>query len=270
MTESKTKSRYVSRSQLFGSPIAWIAVYAALVGVTSLVPVLPYAGGGGYWPLATPIAALAPLLIGLPGGVVASFVGGLIGMFIAPPAYPLGVLDAFNVAATPAILVGLALSMKKYWKYFIPLDLLSVVAYFVVMFYYPGAKVFAWAGVSLCCSPTSYLISGLYYWLVPLVVLASPIGTKYIYNMARNTNVRSRSIGVFLGSWMAMNAYYYWPAFWEYWVLYSFPTALLGVMNWAVYSWYEPLFAVLVTIIAVPLAEALRKSGMAKPPDVIW
>lgn len=261
MAETKTKSR----SQLFGSPIAWIAVYAALIGVTSLVPILPYAGGGGYWPLATPIAAVGPLLIGLPGGVIAGLVGGLIGMFIAPPAYALGVLDAFNIACLPAILVGLALCMKKYWKIFIPLEILCIASFFVVLFYYPGVSG-GWADVPL----TPFFISTLLYWLIPLIVLASPIGTKYIYNMARNTDMKKRSIGVFVGSWMAMNVYYITPAFWLFWIIYAFPAPLLNVMFWAIYSWYMPLFAVIVTIIAVPLAEALRKSGMAKPPDVIW
>jgi len=265
MTESKTKSKYVSRSQLFGTPIAWIAVYAALVGVTSLVPILPYAGGGGYWPLATPIAAVAPLLIGLPGGIVASFVGGLIGMFISPPAYPLGVLDAFNVACNPALLVGLALCMKKYWKYFVPLEVLAAAGMFLVLFIYPGSRVFTWGSLVTPFAATSVL-----YWLIPLIVLASPIGTKFVYDRARGTDVKKRPIAVFVGSWMAMNAWYVWPAYWEYWVIYSFPAPLLTAMNWAVYSWYMPIFAVIITIIAVPLAEALKKSGMAKPPDVIW
>jgi hypothetical protein len=95
---------------IFGTPIAWIAVYGALIGVTSLVPVLPYAGGGGFWPLATPLAGIAPLILGPVGGIVAAVVGGIIGMFIAPPAYPLGIIDAVSVVVLPAIFVGLALT----------------------------------------------------------------------------------------------------------------------------------------------------------------
>jgi len=253
------------RSYLFGTPIAWIAVYAALVGVTSLVPILPYAGGGGYWPLATPLAASAPLLLGSIGGIIGAFVGGIIGMFIAPPAYPLGIVDAILITAFPAIFVGLAVSMKKYWKIFLVVQVLSTIAFFVSLFYYPGLPG-GWPGVSV----EMFFVESLWYWLIPAIVLISPIGTKYINDMARSEDAKKRSIGLFLGAWMGMNAYYASPAFWVYWILFEFPAALLYLMFWAIYTWYMVLFAILVTVIAVPLAQALRKSGLARPRDAIW
>jgi hypothetical protein len=253
------------RSYLFGTPIAWIAVYAALVGVTSLIPILPYAGGGGYWPLATPLACVAPLLLGPIGGIISALVGGIIGMFIAPPAYPLGILDATLITTFPAIFTGLALNMKKYWKIFLVVQVLSVVAFFVSLFSYPGLPG-GWSGVSV----EGFIAESLWYWLVPSIVLLSPIGTKYINDWARSDNARNRSIGIFLGAWMGMNAYYISPAFWVYWILFEFPTALLYLMFWAIYTWYMVLFAVLITVITVPLAQALKKSGLARPKDAIW
>ncbi len=253
------------RLYLFGTPIAWVAVYGALVGVTSLIPILPYAGGGGFWPLATVLAAVAPLILGPVGGVVSAFFGGIIGMFIAPPAYPLGIVDAFQVNAIPAILVGLALNMKKYWKIFLAVVIVEVIGFFVVLFYYPGLPG-GWADVSV----PNYFMLTLYYWLIPLVVLLSPIGTKYVYDNARGADVKKRSIAVFIGTWMAMNAFFMMPTFWVFWILFEFPSALLYLMAWGIYSWYMPVFAILIAVIAVPLTEALRRSGMAKPPDVVW
>ncbi len=261
MTATKPKGR----SYLFGTPIAWIAAYGALVGVTSLVPILPYAGGGGYWPLATPLATVAPLILGPIGGFIAAFVGGIIGMFIAPPAYPLGIVDAFFVTAMPAIMVGLALNTKKYWMYFLGVTLLATVVFFIVLFYYPGVSG-GWAPVPI----EMYIIGSLYYWLLPLAVLLSPIGTKYIYGWSRSTAVNQRFIGIFLGAWMGMNAWYITPSLWLYWILFEFPSALLYLMVWGIYSWYMPLFALIITFIAAPITEALRRSGMAKPPDVLW
>lgn len=261
MTESKPKGRLY----LFGTPIAWIAVYGALIGVTSLVPILPYAGGGGFWPLATPLAGIAPLLLGPVGGIAAAVVGGIIGMFIAPPAYPLGIVDVTLVVILPSIFVGLALNMKKYKWIFLGWQLLMTISFFVALFYYPGV-VGGWPPI-----PTNmYVLSTLYYWLIPLIVLLSPIGTKYIYEWSRGSNARKRTIGVFLGSWMAMNAWYVSPAYWAYWILFAFPSPLLYLMAWGIYTWYMPLFAVIITLITVPIVEALRKSGMAKPPSVLW
>ncbi len=71
-----------------GASVAWITLYGALCGVTSLIPVFPYVGGGGYVPLQTMFSAIAPVLLGPVGGIVAATVGGVIGMFIAPAAFP--------------------------------------------------------------------------------------------------------------------------------------------------------------------------------------
>jgi len=261
MTESKPKGRLY----LFGTPIAWVAVYGALVGVTSLVPILPYAGGGGFWPLATPLAGIAPLILGPVGGIAAALVGGIIGMFISPPAYPLGIIDAVAVVVLPSIFVGLALNMKKYKWIFLGWQILMTIIFFVVLYYYPGV-VGGWPPIP----EGTYFLSTLYYWLLPIIVLLSPIGTKYIYNWARSTNARQRSIGVFLGTWMAMNGWYISPSYWLYWILFAFPSPLLYLMSWGIYTCYMPVFAILMTIITVPITEALRRSGMAKPPDVLW
>ena len=189
-----------NRLYIFGTPIAWIAVYGALVGVTSLVPILPYAGGGGYWPLATVIAALGALILGPIGGAVAAFIGGIIGMFIAPPAFPLGIVDAIAVVMIPEIFVALAFNVKKYRWAFLGWQALMTAIFFIVLFVYPGV-VGGWPPI-----PTAnYFLATLYYWLLPTLVLASPLGSKYVYEWSRSSDVKQRSIGVFLGSWMAMN-----------------------------------------------------------------
>jgi len=250
---------------LFGTPIAWIAVYGALVGVTSLVPILPYAGGGGYWPLATVIAALGALILGPLGGAVAAFIGGIIGMFIAPPAFPLGIVDAVLVVFVPEVFVALAFNVKKYRWAFLAFQALMTVVFFIALFFYPGV-VGGWPPIPVA----NYFLATLYYWLLPTIVLASPLGTKFVYEWSRSQDVKQRSIGVFIGSWMAMNAWYISPSYWLYWILFAFPSALLYLMAWGIYTWYMPLFGLVLSLIAVPIIEALRRSGMAKPPNVLW
>jgi len=248
-----------------GTPIAWIAVYGALVGVTSLVPILPYAGGGGFWPLATPLACIAPLILGPAGGIIAAFVGGIIGMFIAPPAFPLGIIDAVSVVVLPAIFVALALNMKKAKWIFLAWQVIITAIFFVVMFVYPGVSG-GWPPIAT----SSYFLATLYYWLLPIIVLLSPIGTKYIYEWTRSAQAKQRSIGVFLGSWMAMNAWFLSPSFWVYWILFAYPSPLLYLMAWGIYTWYMPIIAIIITLITVPITEALRRSGMARPQNVLW
>jgi len=261
LTQSKPKGRLY----IFGTPIAWVAVYGALIGVTSLIPILPYVGGGGFWPLATPLAGIAPLLLGPGGGIAAAIVGGIIGMFIAPPAYPLGIVDATLVVVLPSIFVALAFNMKKCKWIFLGWQLLNTAAFFIALYFYPGV-VGGWPPIST----SSYFLSTLYYWLLPIIVLLSPLGTKYVYNWSRSAKPRQRTIGIFIGTWMAMNSWFISPSYWLYWILFAYPSALLYLMAWGIYTWYMPLFAILMTLITVPITEALRRSGMAKPPDVIW
>src|SRR4030066_1111074 len=92
MEPKPTEKVRQTTGRIGGVSIAWVTLYGALLGVTGLVPIFPYVGGGGYVPLTTPLAAIAPLPMGPVGGVASALVGGLIGMFIAPAAYPLQVV----------------------------------------------------------------------------------------------------------------------------------------------------------------------------------
>jgi hypothetical protein len=188
-------------------------------------------------------------------------------MFIAPPAFPLGIVDATLVVLLPEIFVALAFNVKntRYRWVFIGWNVIMTIAFFVALFVYPGV-VGGWPPIST----GAYFVPTLYYWLLPAIVLLSPLGSKYVADWSRSPNVRQRSIGVFLGSWMALNQWYISPSFWLYWILFAFPSALLYLMAWGIYTWYMPLFAVVLSIIAVPIIEALRRSGMAKPPNVLW
>ena len=66
-----------SKTKLWGASIAWIVVYGALIGVTSLIPIFPYVGGGGFLPLCVVFEAMAPLILG-PAGIISAFIGGVI------------------------------------------------------------------------------------------------------------------------------------------------------------------------------------------------
>src|SRR3989304_2473010 len=125
-------------SQIGGVSIAWVTLFGALLGVTGLVPIFPYVGGGGYVPLTTPLAAIAPLLMGPVGGVVSALVGGVIGMFIAPAAYPLQVVDVFLNAVLPAPFVAPMIRADRYWKVNVPLFVVIGIAGWLVPFYIPG------------------------------------------------------------------------------------------------------------------------------------
>ena len=100
-----------------GASIAFIAVYAAITGALSLVPIFPYVGGGGFVPLSVVFAAIGPLILGPVAGVISAIIGGFIGMFISPATFPLGPLDVLLTGILPAFYPALVMATddNKYW-----------------------------------------------------------------------------------------------------------------------------------------------------------
>src|SRR4030067_2096001 len=157
--EQKTSEKVRSTtSQIGGVSIAWVTLFGALLGVTGLIPIFPYVGCGGYVPLTTPLSAIAPLLLGPVGGVVAALVGGVIGMFIAPAAYPLQVVDILLNAALPAFFVALMIRDDRLWKITVPLFIILGILGWLVPFYVPGAA----AGFGSGPEPPSFFFAALF------------------------------------------------------------------------------------------------------------
>jgi hypothetical protein len=246
-----------------GASIAWVTLYGALCGVTSLVPIFPYVGGGGYVPLTTPFSAIAPLLLGPLGGVVAALIGGVIGMFVAPAAYPLQVVDVVLNAALPAFLVALMIRDDRLWKITVPLFIVVGIAGWLVPFYVPGAA----AGFGRVPEPLYFIMAAL-YWVPSTIIAATPLGTRLIPRWVRSEKRGERYGGVFLAVVAAM---FVWWLPWTrpYWYLFNF-SAELGVATHIAYSWWVPALSAITAVITIPIVEALERSGLPKIQGAIW
>jgi hypothetical protein len=101
-------------ASIFGAPISWIALFGALMGALSIVPMIFYPFGGGFASAGMIIfGPMSGLVLGPWAGAVAGLVGGLIGMFISPGSYPLGLIDVFLSGVFLPIFWGLA---KPYYR----------------------------------------------------------------------------------------------------------------------------------------------------------
>jgi len=251
----------VAPTRVYGVAIAWIAIYGALIGVTSLVPLFPYVGGGGYLPLAVAFSAMAPLIMG-PAGVLAAFVGGLIGMFVSPAAYPLGLLDVILTATLPAVFVTLTVNNDKYWFITIPVFIAMGLWLLVFPYYWPGEA----AGFSAPPQPYFTAIAA-WYWIPWLIIMGSPFGIKLLPKWSRETG-KKQYIGVFLTLLSSMMVWAI-PWFLPYWYLFSYPGTLAAAVLTA-YSWWFPALSVIITIITIPIIEGLKRSGLPRIPLAIW
>ena len=234
MTEKTSQKAQGSKSRIGGASIAWVTLFGALIGVAALIPVFPYVGGGGFVPLATPLCAIAPLLLGPIGGIVSAIVGGIIGMFIAPAAYPMQLIDVICVAAVPALFVALVLENGRLWKVTVPLFAVVGLAGYLVPFYIPGKA----GGFGAVPEPVYFLLAA-YYWIPSTIIAVTPLGTRLIPKWVRSRNRVERYGGIFLGVLAAMLVW--WMPFTRPWWYVSNFSAELGVATHIGYSRPSPL-----------------------------
>lgn len=247
-----------------GASIAWVTLYGALCGVTSLIPVFPYVGGGGYVPLQTMFSAIAPMLLGWWGGIAAATVGGVIGMFIAPAAFPLQLVDVVLTGTLPAFAVGLMMNANKRWLVAVIWSVVVGIFGTLFPFYVPGSA----AGFAQPTNPITYILMVAFYWLIPLLIIISPLGRRMMPEWVRGTDRKYKYIGIAL---TFITGLFTWFLPWSlpYWYVFQYEPSV-GVATLLGYMWWTPLFALAITIITVPLIEALRRSGLPKIPGAIW
>jgi hypothetical protein len=246
-----------------GASIAWVTLFGALIGVTALIPIFPYVGGGGYVPLATPFAAIAPLLLGPIGGIVAAIIGGVIGMFIAPAAYPLQLVDVIIGAASPAILVALMIKNKRLWMINAPLFIVIGILGWLVPFYLPGAR----GGFGKVPEPLYFILAAL-YWIPSTIIAVTPLGTRLMPEWIVSKKRTQRYGGIFLVILAAMLVWWI-PWTRPYWYLYNFSSEL-GVATHLAYSWWVVALSAITAVITIPIIEALERSGLPKIEGSIW
>jgi hypothetical protein len=258
------KSTTAQGMRIGGASIAWITLYGALCGVTALIPIFPYVGGGGYVPLQNMFSAIAPILLGPVGGIVSATVGGIIGMFIAPGAFPLQLVDVILTGTLPAMVVALMVNAHQRWGLAVAWTILVGIIGTLFPFYVPGAS----AGFAQPPNAVVYFLLVAYYWAIPLIVLLTPLGRRLIPEWARSEDRQRKYIGLLLAFLLGLFTWFL-PWSLPYWYVYEY-TPAAGVATLIGYMWWVPLFAVVIAIIAVPLVEALRRSGLPKIPGALW
>ncbi|HCC32620.1 MAG TPA: hypothetical protein DEQ28_01780 [Clostridiales bacterium] len=189
--------------------------------------------------------------------------GGLIGMFLAPAAFPLGIADVGLNTVIPAFLVSIIILNNRYWKIGIPVAIALGLFGTIFPFYYPGAAL----GFDRPPEPL-YTILTAVYWVPSLIIMASPIGLRLIPKWSVSSDRRQKYVAIFLAILAAM---WLWWIPWTkpYWYLFSYAAAM-GVATTISYLWWIPALSLVITAITIPLLEALSRSGLPKVRDAVW
>lgn len=178
------------KKKLVTTHSALIAVWAALIAVSSLLPAFPVIGTGATLNVSDAIVVLGGILFGPWAGGIAAGVGGFIGQLIAPHGNIFGPLQ-FTISIAAAIAAGLAMQRKWIYPivalvffgsvwYLFPLGRL---AWATPMLYLPGIIAcivgWLWGNSWLASNNRAQIFSGVFICGLAGVVVALSIGNLW-------------------------------------------------------------------------------------------
>ena len=246
---------------VLGAPISWVALFGALIGALSIVPMLFYLSGGGYVSAGMIIfAPLAGIVLGPWAGFVAALIGGLIGMFLSPASYPLFILDANLSGSFIALFWGLAAD-RRYAKYFIPLAV-AWIAFVLIVPYRASLDIQADFGVP---PEPSYTLSWLWAYAGLALLVVNLVAGGFLWRWVRDpASDRARMfLGVLGVSFIACTA---WMVPWigvYNWRL-GFPVETAVAVNYGAWIGYVVPISIASSVVITLAIVALRRSGLRR------
>jgi hypothetical protein len=244
-------------SSILGAPLSWVALFGALTGVGSFIPVLIYTSGGGYASLSQIVLfPVTGMLLGPWAGFVAGMIGGLIGLFIAPGAFPMGPVDVVLSAAIPTMIAGF-LARRWRWIMLVWWGLSLALAY-VFPYRWPGqGQGFAPPPEPAYLLSYGYVAVGSIVWLIWAF---TPVG-QWVYP---GRPASAQVAGFLMAAWIAATAH---RPIWQQPYAYAlkWPPEMTLADNYAAFPLYI-VAAVVQGIVAWMLFRALWRTGLSRVP----
>lgn len=239
---------------IFGAPLSWIALFGALMGALSIVPMLFYPFGGGFASAGMIIfGPLSGVILGPWAGAVAGTIGGLIGMFISPGSYPLGLVDVVFSGTLLPLFWGLA--HPRYRNIFVPLFILWIIIYALWPYHIPGES----GGFGAVSEP-AYFFSFLWG---PVGLIFYFVAQKRLLALMQSDSFVTRLIGYILYMVAPCTA---WLLPWivVYFALLNFPPDVAQLNNIVAWWFYVLPIPVTAGIVSMLLVRAIEQSGLRR------
>jgi len=221
---------------IFGAPISWVALFGALIGAMSIVPLLMYPFGGGFMSAGMGIfGPVAGMLLGPWAGAVAGAIGGFIGMMISPAAYPLGFVDVLLSGVLIPFSWGLL--VPKHRKLLLVMFPIHAFIYWLFPYHWPANAV----GLTVANEP-QWILGINWTWLSAVIfIVLAPTIWKWMQSEKKGLTV-------------------FGP--YSYLVRYPYEVAILGFVT----SWLNTLIPVtaISSIIGYFLLRAVLKGSLRK------
>ncbi|MEW6624005.1 MAG: ECF transporter S component [Bacillota bacterium] len=222
---------------------AVIAVWAAFIAITGLLPVIPVIGTGATFSLADAAVVLAGVMFGPVFGTLSAAIGSFIGQLIAPHSAVFGVLS-FIPSTLVAFTAGLLMLRK--WNYVMGIFILAIIVWLL----FPLGRE-AWFQIT--------------HWIITLIIVY-PAG-RWGMSFIKSGDIKKMYIGVFLISFVGCMAAHALGC------IMAIPMFQLPREVWlAVMPIVIPqriVFAILAGVIGVPLLIGLPKIGITVGPKLL-
>jgi uncharacterized membrane protein len=219
---------------------AVIAVYAAILAASALIPSIPVLGTGGSFSVSTALIPLAGVFFGPIAGALCAAIGGFIGQLIAPATAVIGIAT-FVASIIAAFIAGLLCEEKK-WG---PLSALGIgLAFVVLWFTHPVGRE---------------------SWLFALVFFGSGIlccilGFFFCNRWLKKSNFALKAIAIFIACYAGM---IFSAAYVDYVCLFLYGlTSEIWTMLIVIAPLERALFAVGSLVVGTPLLIGLPKIGV--------
>lgn len=240
-----------------GAPVAYIIVLAAVVAALAFIPFSVILASGGSFPMSQGVFPLVGWILGPIAGAIASGVGRLIGVFLAPhTAGPVPIASVWGaaIASFAAGSMVLGQKRKRWWI------LLSVLFIFEWLLFIGRAIFLNGVGVGVAIMNTFVNWSSIVLFMLPTRVLFA----RWI----NNKNVGLVVLGLFLGTWMIAGLSHL-----------SVTVILYYMFNWPEEVWvtlipvipFENLMRCLIgAVIGSGVIAGLRAIGLVRPAGAIY
>lgn len=254
--QPKGADRQVStatRVTIGGAPISYVALFAAALGIASLIPFSIMTTGKAF-AVSELLIALTGIVLGPVGGFVAGLVGGAIGLAIAPYTAPNGILSPL-APALGAMAAGYFFQRgNKKW---------GGVAIIVV-----ALLVFIFKGVFINkVDPPTWLFLAVGVAWITLIIALTPF-TTVISNWLRSTNLGLVTVGLvfatFMGTSTAMiitNGLGIW--------LHDVPNDIWPIFP-PIVTGERLIITVAGTILGIAIIAGLRQLRLVRPTEGVW
>ena len=240
---------------IFGAPVSYIALLAAVTAVLQLIPFSVVLGAGISFPLSLAVTGLVGILLGPWAGAVAVAIGSGIGVMIAPHTAWLGPLTVLVMVVTP-IASGLIVNGKRRW-----VGIYLIAASFIWWGLFIATNGFPKVWTSLL-QPWRYLIPGL--------LLFTPVINEKAIRFLKSEKRLAMGVSLAYIIWVSGSVDHTLSSIIGNLILFRMPEEVWSFLTLYIIGAERGVLALVGMVIGLGVMVGLRQMGMTKPEMGVW